>query len=156
VPDARSYFDIVFVLVLVFTLVQGTTLGRLARLLKLASASEAQDVEVDSAPLEDLDADLLQVRVPAGSQLHGVTVRELRLPVGAAVSLLVRGGRGWVPGPDTRLRHGDQLLLVTTSPARAATERRLRAVGRAGRLATWRGEAGERERRPGDRPTEGR
>ena len=156
VPDARQYFDIVFVLVLVFTLVQGTTLGRLARLLKLSSAAEARDVEVDSAPLEDLHADLLQVRVPDGSRLHGVTVQELRLPEGAAVSLLVRGEKGWVPGPETRLRHGDQLLLVTTSPAREPTERRLRAVGRAGRLATWRGEAGEREPRPGDRPTERR
>jgi cell volume regulation protein A len=156
VPDARQYFDTVFVLVLVFTLVQGTTLARLATLLKLSSAAEARDVEVDSAPLEDLNADLLQVRVPDGSQLHGVTVRELRLPAGAAVSLLVRGEKGWVPGPETRLRHGDQLLLVTTAAARDATERRLRAVGRAGRLATWRGEAGDREPRPGDRPPEGR
>ncbi|HST67951.1 MAG TPA: TrkA C-terminal domain-containing protein, partial [Mycobacteriales bacterium] len=156
VPEARSYFDIVFVLVLVFTLVQGTTLARLARLLKLASPAEALDLEVDAAPLEDLHADLLQVRIPDGSKLHGVTVRELRLPEGAALSLLVRGDRGWVPGPDTRLRHGDQLLVVTTTPDRAATERRLRAVGRAGRLATWRGESGERERRPGDRPLDGR
>jgi potassium/hydrogen antiporter len=142
VEDARSYFDIVFVLVLVFTLVQGTTLGRLARLLKLTSDAEPRDVEVDSAPLEDLDADLIQVRIPAGSRMHGVLVRELRLPEGAAVSLLVRAGRGFVPGPDTTLRRGDQLLVVTTSPARAAAERRLRAVGRAGRLAGWLGETG--------------
>jgi potassium/hydrogen antiporter len=142
VPDARSFFDIVFVLVLVFTLVQGTTLGRLATLLGLTSESEARDLEVDSAPLEDLDADLLQVRIPAGSKMHGVLVRELRLPAGAALSLLVRDGQGMVPGPDTRLRRGDQLLVVTTSPARAGTERRLRAVGRAGRLAGWFGEGG--------------
>jgi potassium/hydrogen antiporter len=77
------------------------------------------------------------VRIPDSSRLHGVLVRELRLPAGAVLSLLVREGEGSVPGPETRLRRGDQLLVVTTSPARAATERRLRAVGRAGRLATW-------------------
>ena len=137
VPEARRCFDIVFVLVLVFTLVQGTTLAPLARLLKLSSASEPRDLEVDSAPLGDLDADLLQVRIPSSSRMHGVLVRELRLPAGAVLSLPVRNGQGMVPGPDTRLRRGDQLLVVTTSPARAATERRLRAVGRAGRLATW-------------------
>ena len=142
VADAGSYFDIVFVLVLVFTLVQGTTLGRLAKLLRLASDSEPRDVEVDSAPLEDLDADLLQVRIPDRSKMHGVLVRELRLPAGSALSLLVRGGQGFVPGPDTLLRRGDQLLVVTTSPAREAAERRLRAVGRAGRLAGWLGESG--------------
>jgi cell volume regulation protein A len=73
-----------------------------------------------------------------------VLVRELRLPPGAAVSLLVRGGEGSVPGPDTRLQRGDQLLVVTTSLARAEAERRLRAVGRAGRLAGWLGETGRR------------
>ena len=125
-------------------MVQGTTLAPLARLLGLASDAEPRDVEVDSAPLEDLDADLLQVRIPDRSRLHGVLVRELRLPDGAAVSLLVRDGEGSVPGPDTRLRRGDQLLVVTTSPARAEAERRLRAVGRAGRLAGWLGESGRR------------
>ena len=69
--------------------------------------------------------------------MHGVLVRELRLPAGAVLSLLVRDGEGMVPGPETRLRRGDQLLVVTTAPARAAAERRLRAVGRAGRLAGW-------------------
>jgi cell volume regulation protein A len=142
VPDARSFFDIVFVLVLVFTLVQGTTLARLAKLLKLTSGSEPIDLEVDAAPLEDLHADLLQIRIPPTSKMHGVLVRELRLPIGASLSLLVRGDEAMVPGPDTRLRRGDQLLVVTTSPARVATERRLRAVGRAGRLAGWLGESG--------------
>ena len=148
VADAPKFFDIVFVLVVVYTLLQGTTLGRLARWLRLSSDAEPRDLEVDSAPLEDLDADLLQVRIPAASKMHGVLVRELRLPAGAAVSLLVRAGQGFVPGPDTRLRHGDQLLVVTTGPARAEVERRLRAGGRAGRLAGWLGE----ERRSGDGP----
>ncbi len=142
VPEARGFFDLVFVLVVVFTVLQGTTLAPLARVLGLGSESEPRDVEVDSAPLEDLDADLLQVRIPERSRLHGVLVRELRLPTGAAVSLLVRDGEGSVPGPDTRLRRGDQLLVVTTSPVRAEAERRLRAVGRAGRLAGWLGETG--------------
>jgi potassium/hydrogen antiporter len=144
VPEARGFFDLVFVLVVVFTVLQGATLAPLARLLGLASDAEPRDVEVDSAPLEDLDADLLQVRIPDRSRLHGVLVRELRLPAGAAVSLLVRDGEGSVPGPETRLRRGDQLLVVTTSPARSETERRLRAVGRAGRLAGWLGETGGR------------
>ena len=153
VPEARRFFDIVFVIVLVYTLVQGTTLAPLARLLKLSSASEPRDVEVDSAPLGDLDADLLQVRIPASSRMHGVLVRELRLPAGAVLSLLVRGGEGMVPGPDTRLRRGDQLLIVTTAAARAAAERRLRAVARAGRLAGWLegGSGAGRERPDGTR-----
>jgi cell volume regulation protein A len=37
---------------------------------------------------------------------------------------------------------GDQALLVSARRSRAEAERRLRAVSRAGRLASWRGEAG--------------
>jgi cell volume regulation protein A len=59
------------------------------------------------------------------------------------VTLVVRGGAALVPDPTTALRRGDQLLLVTTNAGRAATERRLRAVSRAGRLAGWYGERGE-------------
>ena len=105
-------------------------------------AGEPQEIEVDAAPLDELGADLLQVRVPVGSRLRGVYLRELRLPRGATVSLVVRDEEAFTPTADTRLRVGDQILVVTTAAAREATERRIRAVDRAGRLARWHGESG--------------
>ena len=71
-----------FVLVVVLTLLQGTTLPWVARLLGVARAGEPREIEVDAAPLDELGADLLQVRVPVGSRLKGVYLRELRLPAG--------------------------------------------------------------------------
>jgi cell volume regulation protein A len=47
-----------------------------------------------------------------------------------------------VPDRDTVLRSGDELLLITTPNTREAAERRLRAVGRHGKLARWLGEHG--------------
>jgi cell volume regulation protein A len=142
-PAARRLVDVVLVLVVLLTLLQGTTLPWVARLLRVARLSEPTDIEVDAAPLDELEADLIQVRVPVGSKLHGVYLRELRLPAGASVSLVVRNGSGFTPAPDTRLHERDQLLVVTTAIARAAAERRIRAVDRAGRLARWRGETGQ-------------
>jgi potassium/hydrogen antiporter len=143
VRDAHRLFDVVFVLVVVFTLVQGTALARLANRLGVAAGAEPREAAVESAPLEDLGADLLTVRIPDRSRLHGVYVRELRLPEGAVLSLVVRGGQGFVPNADTRLARGDELLVVATSRCREQVERRLRAVSRAGRLAGWFGETGE-------------
>jgi cell volume regulation protein A len=142
-PDSRRLFNIVFVLVVLFTLLQGTSLPLVARWLRVVDSGQAQEVEVETAPLAELDADLLQMRIPAGSRLHGVYVAELRLPDQAVVSLLVRDGRALVPQLDTRLARGDQVLVVVTAGCRDDTERRLRAVSRAGRLARWRGESGE-------------
>ena len=90
-----------------------------------------------------MGADLLQLTVPQGSRLHGVYVEELLLPVGAQVTLVVRAGSSLVPRPGTQLLAGDSLLVVATSAVRAETEARLRAVGRAGKLARWYGERGD-------------
>ncbi|MFF4408053.1 potassium/proton antiporter [Streptomyces sp. NPDC001262] len=138
VDDSRRIFNIVFVLVIVYTLVQGPTLPWLARRLELGD-NEAEDLGIESAPLERLRGHLLSVAIPDGSRMHGVEVSELRLPAGAAVTLVVRDGASFVPAPSTVLRHGDELLVVATDPVRDATEKRLRAVAEGGKLAGWLG-----------------
>ncbi|MGW0804062.1 potassium/proton antiporter [Nonomuraea sp. NPDC002799] len=142
VDGSKEIFTQVFVIVIVFTLLQGPTLPFVARLLGVTTLGEAHDLAVESAPLEELNADLLQVKVPIGSRLHGVEIFELRLPSGAAVTLIVRDGRSFVPDRTTRIRADDQLLLVTTAACRDQVERRLRAVSRSGKLAGWYGERG--------------
>ena len=141
-PGAQRLVDAVFVLVIVLTLLQGATLSPLARLLGLSKHPDPHEIEVDSAPLDELGAELLQVRIQAGSKLHGVYLTELRLPAGATVSLVVRDGAGFTPEKTSRLQEHDQLLVVATTQVREAVERRLRAVDRAGRLARWKGEFG--------------
>ncbi|MFD0821060.1 potassium/proton antiporter [Micromonospora zhanjiangensis] len=141
-PGANRLFDAVFVLVVIFTLVQTGTLRPVARRLAVTAPAEATEVRVETAPLERMGADLLQLEIPPGSRLAGVHVDELRLPVGASVTLVLRDGTGFVPAPDTRLKRGDSLLIVATVEVRDAAERRLRAVSRRGRLARWFGEYG--------------
>ncbi|MFJ9811562.1 potassium/proton antiporter [Streptomyces sp. NPDC101158] len=159
IQGSERVFNIVFVLVVVYTLVQGPTLPWLARALELGDSAEAADLGVESAPLERLRGHLLSVAIPEGSKMHGVEVAELRLPAGAAVTLVVREDRSFVPGPTTVLRRGDELLVVATDPVRDAAERRLRAVGQGGKLAGWLGTGGatavgaaEPHRRPPRKP----
>ncbi|UYQ66530.1 potassium/proton antiporter [Streptomyces peucetius] len=147
VDDNDRIFNIVFLLVVVYTLVQGPTLPWLARRLRLGDSSEAADLGIESAPLERLRGHLLSVAIPEGSKMHGVEVAELRLPAGSAVTLVVRDGKSFVPMPTTVLRHGDELLVVATDPVRDAAERRLRAVSQGGKLAGWLGAGGTTRRR---------
>jgi cell volume regulation protein A len=108
----------------------------------VVSPAEPLEITVEAAPLEELHAELLQAQIPDGSRLHGVEIFELRLPAQANISLIVRDGQGIVPGPTTVLRTGDRLLIVVPAAVRDRTERRLRAVSRAGKLAGWFGEHG--------------
>ncbi|MEU3896143.1 potassium/proton antiporter [Streptomyces sp. NPDC045251] len=142
VDGSRRIFNIVFVLVVVYTLVQGPTLPWLARKLRLGKGDEAADLGIESAPLERLRGHLLSVTIPEGSRMHGVEISELRLPAGSAVTLVVRDGKSFVPLPTTGLRRGDELLVVATDPVRDAAEARLRAVGHGGKLAGWLGTGG--------------
>ena len=137
---AERVVDAVFVLVVVLTLLQAPTLPLVGRLLGVVEPGQVRELEVEAAPLDDVRADLLRVRVVPGSRLHGVYVEELRLPAGAQVTLVVREGRTLVPGPSTALLRGDSVLLVVPSDVRAEVEDRLRAVARGGKLARWLGE----------------
>lgn len=141
-PGAQRLVDVVFVLVVVLTAVQGATLPLVVRRLGLARPEQGREMEVDSAALDEMEAQLLQIKVPRPSRLHGVYLWELRLPAKSVVSLVVRGERAFTPEPTTRLEAGDQLLVVTTADHRQQAEQRIRAVHRAGRLAGWRGETG--------------
>lgn len=137
VDDAERLFDLVFVMVVIYTLLTGPTLPLVARFLKVARRSEPRDLDLEAAPLERIAADLLQITISPVSKLHGVEVGELRLPRGASVSMVIREGETLVPERRTVLRRGDDLLVVTPRKQRERTEKRLREVSARGRLAQW-------------------
>ncbi|MGR6979634.1 potassium/proton antiporter [Mycobacteroides abscessus] len=143
VPDSYRLLNIVFVLVVVFTLVQGPSLRPVAHLLGLITREATREIQVEAAPLDVLDAELLTMKVQPASRLRNVTILELRLPDPAVVTLIIRQGNTFVPLPDTRIEPGDELMIVTTSKTRALTESRLRAVSRRGKLAYWFDEYGD-------------
>jgi cell volume regulation protein A len=140
VPDSTHLFDIVFVMVVIYTVLTAPTLPLVARVLRVATRSEPRDVDVEAAPLERIAADLLMVTISERSRLHGVEVGELRLPQGASVTLLVRDGQIKVPEFRTVLRRGDDVLVVAPRRVRENTEKRLHAVSVGGRLAQWLGD----------------
>lgn len=143
VEGSPRLLNIVFVLVVVFTLIQGPSLRPVAHLLGLISREATREIQVEAAPLDVLDAELLTLTVQPSSRLHNVTILELRLPDPAVITLIIRKGHTFVPLPDTRIEAGDELLIVATSKTRPATEARLRAVSRRGKLAHWFDEYGE-------------
>jgi cell volume regulation protein A len=137
VEGAGRLFDIVFVMVVIYTLLTGPTLPLVARWLRVAQRSEPRGLDVEAAPLERIAADLLQVTIAPHSRMHGVEVGELRLPRGSSVAMVIRDGQTIVPEHRTVLRRADDLLVVTPRRSREATEERLRQVSAGGRLAQW-------------------
>lgn len=143
-PGATRVFDVVFLLVVLFTLLQGPTLPWMARYLGAAHGESPRELAIESAPLDELGGTLLQFSVPVGSRLAGVEVSELRLPEGASVALLLREKEISAPTPTTMLRAGDHVLIAAPRAQREAIERRLAEVSENGRLARWYAAIGSR------------
>jgi potassium/hydrogen antiporter len=143
IRHSEALLDVIVVIVVIYTLLQGTSLPWVARKLRVIQSGQAEEVQVEAAPLEEMNAHVLQVTIPDPSRMHGVYVSQLRLPTPSTIGLLLRDGEPVAVTPNVRLQSGDQLLIVAPERVRAATERRLRAVGRGGALASWFGERGE-------------
>ena len=125
--------DVIVVVVVIYTLLQGTTLPWVARKLGVLGPGAATEIQIEAAPLDEMHAHVLQVRIRDDSRMHGVYLAQLRLPQ-------ARWWRWWcgtatpvATDTATRLQTGDQMLVVTPEKVRAATEHRLRAVARGGR-----------------------
>ena len=141
VPGATRLFDVVFVLVVIFTSVQAPALPWVAKRLGLTRSVPTVGLEVESTPLGALGAEVLEAHVGPDSRLHGVEIFELRLPEGANITLVLRAGQAFVPNARTALRHGDDVIVVASSRVREATEERLLAVSAGGKLCDWLSEA---------------
>lgn len=136
-PQANELFDAVLVYVVGFTLLQAPSLPWVARWLGITAGDDPVDIGVEAAPLDRIQADFMQVTVPTGSRLNGVTVQELRLPSLTVVATIIREGAALPVDGATRIRAGDELLIVTPSRDRQKVEERFTRVSANGRLASW-------------------
>ncbi|MHA6523164.1 potassium/proton antiporter [Tessaracoccus sp. G1721] len=136
-PHASHIFNVTFLLVVTFTLLQGPTLPRFARWMGVTEAISQHAVTFDSSPLEGIDASLVQVGVPGGSRIAGMYADDLRLPRGAVLSMVIRGDEVLVPDRSTRLHEDDQLLLAVRTDLVERTQRRLELLHEGGALARW-------------------
>jgi len=56
--------------------------------------------------------EIIEMLLPENSKAHGVRVSDLEMPDGSLLISVLREGRGFVPGPDTVLESGDEILAV--------------------------------------------
>lgn len=111
-PDGRLIFDVAFVVVVLSVALQAPTVGALARRLGVVADRE-RAVRPEIVAMDAMDADLVEVTVPAGSRVDGVPLRTLPPPGGARIAVIRRGDETLIPHGDTTLAGGDVLLLVT-------------------------------------------
>jgi cell volume regulation protein A len=149
VEGGLTFFNVTFFVVLLSTVLQGTTIEPVAKLLGVSSDEKAIPAPlVEPVLLNRLGAEVIQFPVREGDAVVGHAVRELGLPREALLNVMVRGERAIPPRGSTVVEAGDELHVIVRQEA-AVEFREL--------LRRWReGPLGVREHprpRPRSRPS---
>ena len=120
VPFGDELFHLVFFAVVVNQLVPGATVGWMARRLGIARAEAPPPAaSVELVSLREFPGEFVWYAVHPVSAVAGACVRDLGLPEGSLVVLIVRGERILVPRGDTTLEPGDQVCTFVTPETRS-------------------------------------
>jgi potassium/hydrogen antiporter len=116
VPHSERLFSIVFFIVLVSAVLQGTTIPVVARWLHVAGPVYRPEPIVSGEPLERR---LVEFLVPERSPIVGRQVARAGLPAGAQVVLISRYDGYIIAEGNSRLRRDDILLVLADDDALA-------------------------------------
>jgi cell volume regulation protein A len=123
VPAAQTIFNLVFFVVFISVLLQGTTIPRVSRWLRVASPLvKPFQYPIEYNPTADLKNELVEVPVPADSPVVGRSLVEIKLPTGALIVLIRRGDETFVPRGSTQIDAGDTLLVLAEHEALRGTK----------------------------------
>jgi cell volume regulation protein A len=120
VPHGELIFHVVFFVVLVNAIVPGMTVGWLARRTGLAApASPSSPATVELVSLREYPGEFVWYTVDRASAVAGATVRDLPLPDGCVLTLVLRGDEVVAPHGDTIFAVPDHVCLFVRHDERA-------------------------------------
>lgn len=106
IADAEYYFNLVFFVVLVSVLAQGTSIAWVARALRLV---ERLREEPEEGPVLPAGFVFAEIELRPGAPAENQRLFELRLPSGVVLTSLERNGRYVVPSGETRFAAHDRI-----------------------------------------------
>ena len=113
IPRSHEFFNIVFFVVLLSTILQGTTFEPLAKRLGVTTDDPALPRPLaESGTIRRLGAEVLEFPVVADDAIVGLAVRDLGLPREAVINVIVREGQAIPPRGSTRVAAGDRLHVL--------------------------------------------
>jgi len=117
VQYSEVLFPIVFFMVVVSVLVQGSSIGAVAKLLKVdAPCERILPSPLVFEPQQDSEQELVGVRIHEHSKAVGRRIFELPLPKDTLIVTVSRGGKIMVPRGELALMPADQLQLLVHRP----------------------------------------
>lgn len=111
---SSEIFNIVFFIVIISVLLQGSTISWVAKLLKVQSDKEKKKASPFSVELSDnVVSEPLEYEIGETSKANGKKISELNLPKSTLIVLIYRDGNYVTPRGSTTIHSGDLLFIMT-------------------------------------------
>ncbi len=124
VPGSEVLFNAVFFVVLISAVTQGWSLPVVARWLKLGRpADPPPPLSVEINALQHVDGEIVDYTVAPSARVAGQLLRDVALPDGVVVTLVVRGEEVIMPRGATALRAGDHVFIAMQTRLKPVIDR---------------------------------
>lgn len=112
IPHATEIFNIVFFVVIISVLLQGTTIPYIAKILGIDAPLEVQHDSIIEYGDKDPNNQMIEFTVADKSKAVGKQIYELNLPKGTLVSLIYKKGEYIIPTGSTVIEACDVLFIL--------------------------------------------
>nr|HPN83049.1 cation:proton antiporter [Spirochaetota bacterium] len=113
ITGAHEIFNLVFVVVILSLLFQGSTIPWVAKKLGLALPfKEKKNSPISFETSSEISSDMVELELHDCSTVIGMRLRDLSLPEDTLVALIGRAGQYIVPRGDTVLEKGDTIFVL--------------------------------------------
>lgn len=113
VEAARPIFNIVFFIVLVSVVIQGTTIVPVSRWLKLEDKKKKNvRYPIEFEKTEQTEGELNEIEIPPESVMVGKKIMELAIPENVLIILIYRNEKFFPATGKTELHSGDRMLVL--------------------------------------------
>lgn len=124
VEGSAVLFNVVFFVVLVSAVTQGWSLPAVAKWLGLAEPADPEPpLSVEINALRHVDGEIVDYTVAPSARAAGQPLRDLTVPDGVLVTLIVRGTEVIMPRGATTLRPGDHVFVTLRSRLKPVVDR---------------------------------
>jgi potassium/hydrogen antiporter len=113
IEGSQEIFNVVFFVVLISCLVQGSTITQLADKLQLVGPKLSEPTHsLELISLGKADAEMLEYRMEADAEIVGMSLLDIPFPTGSLVNAIIREDKLIPPTGNTVLEGGDFLYIL--------------------------------------------
>ena len=113
IPGSNQLFNAVFFITLLSLIIQGMTISKMARWLKLDLPEEKEGNEFGVELPEEIDTHLNDITLTEDMLTVGNRLADMNIPKGTLVMLIKRGNEFIIPNGQIELHAGDKLLVMS-------------------------------------------